>query len=423
MKEAGVQPLLNAVYVSSEDSERILKSLTKEAGFSAENVISRLAIARSLEDGGFPEIEHLSAGGGKQIRGSTLLGRRELAVSLLAMIAAAQAEPPDADQMKVLVRQHWERGLFLLERDRQASGGVDAMFMDCLERAALPDDEVHVEFDPASMAAMVVGQERLIEELVPYLQSRLTQGEWCGVIGICGPTGAGKTHLAGSTAHALTIPYLEVEVSPGQDAWAAIEKSCREASLSDSDQTLPCVVGIDLSADNAESIRTFLSDHEKLRRMSGGAICLMYQENGEDISVDAQFSLQAYSRDSIAEIVRVAVGGWPLAVRHLLALAGQLNPSLTLERAIEFRRISKGRGTGRANENLLLEVMTSEWGLDRLGLSSADYAALRKIQSGASPERTDRLRFIEQLNLIRFQGEGVELTPRGSEALSASGGA
>lgn len=420
MNEIGLQPLLNAVYTSSKASEKLLKSLTKEAGFSAENVISRLAIARSLLEGGFSDTELLSDGGGKQIRGSTLLGRRGIATPLLAMIAASQLAPPDLEQMKILVRKHWERGLLLLERDRREAGGVDAMFMDHLENTASSEEEIDLGFDASKLRGMVVGQEDVVDSLVACMQQLMTSStDRHAIVSLSGPQGMGKSHIAAALAHALSLSYIEVEIRPLQDGWATIRSRCQEAGMADGAGIVRSVVGINRTANNLESIRRVIEGTPEW--FEGRALCLMHDDDHSELPADSTCVLEPYTREQVADILRVVFGGWPLGARQLLALAGGLNPRSAIDRAVDVKEAATARGL-RVNENLCLEVMAEKWGLDRLGLSESDYAVLRALEAGEPPPLDARRDFLHQLGLILVDDVGLSLTARGSEALRATEG-
>lgn len=95
-----------------------LRRMTRASGLSSENVVSRVAIVRSLCEPApidVPVIEEVADG--KEIRGATLLGRTRPAALLLAMLAKHAGRRLELDDVRKLVRFHWERGLALLAAD------------------------------------------------------------------------------------------------------------------------------------------------------------------------------------------------------------------------------------------------------------------------------------------------------------------
>ena len=70
------------MFTSSKEGKELVSDLTRSAGFSSENIISRLAIARSLKDDSNLQNVYESDPRGKQIRGKTLLGKKETALTL-----------------------------------------------------------------------------------------------------------------------------------------------------------------------------------------------------------------------------------------------------------------------------------------------------------------------------------------------------
>lgn len=103
-----------------------LRRMTRSAGLSSENVISRVAIARSLRDPLPEELPTIPASGaGKEIRGLTLLGRKRPAALLLALIARHSGSSVDADTMRLLIRYHWERGVSILDKETSTTAVME----------------------------------------------------------------------------------------------------------------------------------------------------------------------------------------------------------------------------------------------------------------------------------------------------------
>lgn len=419
MSNVGIQPLLTATYVSSKGAEKLLKSLTKEAGFSAENVVARLAIARSLQEGELLLTEEASEAGGKQIRGSTLLGRRETAATLVGMISLAQSHPPTLDTLKDLVRRHWERGLELIESDRQATGDLDAVFLTYLSSAVAEDIKGH-QLEPGVLQDEIVGQHDVVKVLISHASARAgSEDLWLGTIALVGEDGCGKSHLAATLGAALGLPYVEVEITPGENPRKAVSARCRRQKITVSPSgQLSAVVGISASSSNSAQVQQLAGERSFLTK---GAVCLMSRDE-QDIEADLTLKLHSYTRDEVAEILHRRVGGWPLEVRRLLSLAGGLNPGISKTRALEYRNLLREKGSGRPNENSLLSVMADEWGIDRLGLGPKDYEYLRALRDTVDPPAVPNHGLLMGLGLISMKKGMTTLTSRGEEAVNAQEG-
>lgn len=118
------QALRSTFRLSGTDAAR-LRRLTRSASLDAENVVSRLAIARSAVaeptyDGSVLDRHGPRDGRVKEIKGSVLLGRPRQAAAILALLM--RTEPAcDGETYRAAIEWHWSRGLTLVERD--APGG------------------------------------------------------------------------------------------------------------------------------------------------------------------------------------------------------------------------------------------------------------------------------------------------------------
>ena len=119
-----VEPALRATYhLAGADATR-LRRLTRQSGLEAENVLSRLAIVRSISAGPGGAHHHFhpsQAGRTKEIKGTVLLGRPRQAALLLALLAKGHER--EFLDPKAAITWHWARGLRLLE-DESTSGDV-----------------------------------------------------------------------------------------------------------------------------------------------------------------------------------------------------------------------------------------------------------------------------------------------------------
>jgi hypothetical protein len=124
MTAAIVEPALRATYhLAGADATR-LRRLTRQSGLEAENVLSRLAIVKSISvsrDGPHGDYQPSQAGRTKEIKGAVLLGRPPQAALLLALLA--RAHDGEFVDPKPAITWHWARGLRLLE-DESTGGDV-----------------------------------------------------------------------------------------------------------------------------------------------------------------------------------------------------------------------------------------------------------------------------------------------------------
>lgn len=115
--EGLVEYALNASYRLSPVASTRLRRMTKAAGLPAENILGRLAISFSLSMPDAPP-QITSRGQGKEIRGSTLLGKPNRGAALLVALAA-QTLPPDeptGEGVRALLTRHVDRGLAELHK-------------------------------------------------------------------------------------------------------------------------------------------------------------------------------------------------------------------------------------------------------------------------------------------------------------------
>lgn len=103
-----------------------LRRMTRTSGLASENIVSRVALVRSLQDP-LPDDVRLDAvvTGGKEIKGVTLLGKRRPATLLVALICRHAKQPVDSDQLRALVTFHWERGVTALARETAGTNVLD----------------------------------------------------------------------------------------------------------------------------------------------------------------------------------------------------------------------------------------------------------------------------------------------------------
>lgn len=440
MTSQTLEVLLNSVYTSTAESEKLLRRLTQLAGFSSDNITARLAIARSLTvplDGG-EDPDSTNPGEGKQIKGFTLLGRREIAAPLIAMIIQFEGSTMSESQLRQRVKFHWERGLKFIDADLAANHDFDALLTDYAQ-AALPSElapGAHAAVSPEkTLGSAVVGQvgaKKLVTRIIEVAVNH--DGSLPQPIVLQGTAGQGKTTIAKAIAEALQIPFIGLGKNDlDSEELIVKEVSARLASqgylvkaVGETLEIPPVIVEVSCAHQLTEERRKIvLTLHPGsrpfngtgLRTLGGGIIF------SSPVPLDwpyPEIELDPYTRNEIAEILRRQIGGWPLEMRRYLALAGRLNPNLAISKAEEFSNIARSSASARPSEGLLLEVMEREWGMDRLGLKAEDYLFLERVYQGAELSDDIEGTFIERLGLAQIGADGnFYVTRRGRQALDA----
>lgn len=433
--------LLNAVYTSSAEGQQILHRLTREAGFSADNVISRLAIARSLADGNLPSTAPWEPSrSGKQIKGFTLLGRQELAAPMVAMVLQSAARRLRVEDLKSEIRLRWEHGLRLIELDSARSSLEDCLLKYAAE-ANLSDLTTNDGRPLVSVASVlaeeVVGQLPTRETLVEILQEAVlkTPCRVDGPIAVVGHSGMGRRTIANAIARAMQLPLITLDRSDCVDEAHALSRLEWQVALAgdipsacaDAGMVIPaCVVYVsapdDCDVDAVGRYRAFhpgvqLVDFAGKRvRSAGGALVVGCRVPMPGFT---NLALSSYSLNEVAEIVARRIGKWPLELRRYLGLAGRLNPQIAIERGEELLEVAHHDPRGRPSEGMLLEMMAHRWGMDRLGLTPRNYATLQELSAGNPTHWTpdEECSFLVAMGLIRNSHDCWEITNRGKEVL------
>lgn len=138
-----ISDILTASYSSSREADATGKELKKLIGAESNYEVIRLALGCSLGLESFPEAAPDAKGG--VIKGLQLFGDEAscnyLWIGLLGEVLRRRGEETlTLEALQKLVRDHWHRGIFLLERYREEAGGDFKAFVDILVRKAnLPE--------------------------------------------------------------------------------------------------------------------------------------------------------------------------------------------------------------------------------------------------------------------------------------------
>jgi DNA sulfur modification protein DndE len=438
----GTSTLLNATYVSSSEADKILTRLTKAAGFTTDNIISRLAIARSLAEGPLtPAADWEPARrGGKQIKGYTLLGRQEVANSLLAMAIEASGESMTVEELRHHIRLRWEHGLRLIDREVRGSD-MEAVLLSYTEKAVLADSRTPQRSSMSPLKAvsdLLVGQlpaKRLLEEML----DRAIEAEPPALpkpITVVGQDGFGKGTLAQAIARALQLPLVELparecaspETVLSRLDWQLAIDGFAAWSTKGGRLNYPAIViyvreADGLSEQQLRSLMALRPSHKYLDlagrelRLTGGALVF---GASHPLPGTKAIELVPYSITEVAEIISRGIGRWPLEMRKYLALAGRFNPGFAIERGRQMLEFARDNSAGgRPSEGLVIELMERQWGMDRLGLTAANYDFLSGLINEAAEASDDgnEAVFLERLGLVKRRDSAFTLTQRGMEVL------
>jgi hypothetical protein len=100
---------------------------------------------RSLQEEEFVTPRDTPSNKGKEIKGSTLLGRPGPASLLIAMVLRRAGDDVVAADLKPLILGHWERGLALLQRQTGGGSVVDLVAKDLAALRRAQDQELPAE--------------------------------------------------------------------------------------------------------------------------------------------------------------------------------------------------------------------------------------------------------------------------------------
>lgn len=470
-----VQEATQGSYKCSKLGYDILKEINKKAGFPSENIVPRLAIGRSLmerqdvkTDTKLAELDN----DGKVLKGATLLNP-EIAPVVVAMIVQHYGKPlENPEDIKELIRLHWNRGMFLLQEDLdREDGDIDKLLIRYASQSCLTN-EAEIEEEYATVGDLldtkIVGQDeakrqirRLLEEAKGLSPIRLSES-----IIFTGPASTGKTLFSKTIAETLMLPYVETTGTSLKSVEQLFEQIDR---VLDREGTLYEEAGDygGLPLFRYPPLVIFIDECHQLRRPIQDALLTMTEPSERrailrDFAADMsnvtflfattdiglmekalktrarEINLKPYEQEDIAEIIGRIHKGWSPEVRNLIAIAGRMTPRVAKERAKDLVRILKQDYKGqKPSESIVIEIMNKEWGQDRLGMTDRDRRYLGVIEDANGPIGGENIAqqlgigltevendiepFMIKLGLIKKGQSGRELTEDGKRLIMEKG--
>lgn len=468
-----IQKATQGSYHCSKRGYEILKEIAKKAGFPSENIVARLAIGRSLMEKQdvktdarlTPELDS----NGKELKGTTLLNP-EIASVIVSMVVQHYGKAlENQEDIKELIRLHWDRGLLLLQEDLdREDGDIDGLLIKYAAQSCLTNEE-EIEDGYVGMGDLldtqIVGQEeakrqirRLLEEAKGLSPIRLSE-----TIIFTGPASTGKTLFAKTIAESLRLPYVETSgtsLRTVEQLFNQINRVLETSSLRyDEDGDYG---GLPLR--KYPPLVIFIDECHQLKRPVQDSLLTMTEPSRRDPSVLQDFAvdmsnvtfllattdigliakplktrarevnLRPYEQEEIAEIIGRIYKGWSPEVRKLIAMAGRLTPRIAKEKAKDLDRVLKQDYPGqKPSESIVLEIMEKEWGQDRLGMTDRDKRYLTVIGNAHGPIGGDNIAqqlgielsevendiepYMIRLGLIRKSQTGRELTEEGKRLI------
>ena len=220
-----------ANFTTSADASKLSKDFLEHLGFSSNYQSARLAIGRSLGEAHFPEIASDSKG--ISIKGNLLFGDEDKGGLLwLALLVENIARHcPDKkitlEDLQHAVRDHWHRGIYLLQQDWEEVESDYSKFVELLitRRAALPltleNSQNGKPFDNATLMDtkpiwLTLGQIKNTDESAQWLINGIG---YAPNIALMGQAGSGKTrtmlNLVQQVHKQTNVPVILLDLGKG----------------------------------------------------------------------------------------------------------------------------------------------------------------------------------------------------------------
>lgn len=171
-----ISDILTASYSSSREADTIGKELKKLVGAESNYEIIRLALGCSLGLDSFPEPAPDAKGG--IIKGLQLFGDEAscnyLWIGLLGEVLRRRSEETlTLEALQKLVRDHWHRGVLMLQSYQEEADGDLKSFVDILVRKANLPEQTDAMLPTGSMAAVDMEVKKLDESACDLLLKQL----------------------------------------------------------------------------------------------------------------------------------------------------------------------------------------------------------------------------------------------------------
>lgn len=393
------------MFTSSKEGKELVSDLTRSAGFSSENIISRLAIARSLKDDSNLQNVYESDPRGKQIRGKTLLGKKETALTLLSMLLVKANTLLENEEVKQHIRLHWERGLRLIKKDLDDKE-LRSLFLEYAKDAAL-NSEINTGSGLGSPAAKLkegfVGQQLLKNELLELQEDIISnQDIFAETLALVGIEGIGKSLIIEQFGNATGLEVITLVQENFKNSTTLIEavkaKMQGQGILFDESKNQVNIPRLIISIEN---LSTFSKDEQALvkhfrpmktaKSLQGGTKIkftngLLFISSSNQVEWAKMYTLEPYSRSEITQIIKRNVQGGTEEVRKFISLSGRLNPKLSISKMQEAIEYAKNREVPKAlSEAIVFELMDDVWNTNKIGLSQKDIELLHQLNEGALP--------------------------------------
>jgi len=394
------------MFTSSKEGRELVTDLTRSAGFSSENIISRLAIARSLKEESNLQNIYESDPRGKQIRGKTLLGKKETALTLLSMLLVKASTLLENEEVKQHVRLHWERGLRLIKDDLQDKE-PGSLFLEYAKDAAL-NSEITSGTGLGSPASKLkegfIGQQLLKNELLELQEDIIAnQDNFAETLAVVGVEGSGKTWIVEQFGNAMGLEVIILEHNDFKNTATLMDalktKMQGKGILFDENKAqinLPRLIisieNVHDFSDDAMSMVRHLRPMKTAKSLPGGSKIkfnngILFLTSTESVDWAKMYTLEPYSRSEITQIIKRNVQGGTEEVRKFISLSGRLNPQLSIEKMEEAILYAKNREVPKVlSEAIVFELMDDVWKTNKIGLSNNDINLLQQLDEGALPD-------------------------------------
>jgi hypothetical protein len=333
MSEIETTKVWLANFTTSAEAAKLSKDFLNHLGFTANYQSARLAIGRSLGEVDFPETAPDAKG--MSIKGNLLFDDETKGGLLwLALLVENinQYQPTKTITLELLqhtVRDHWHRGIFLLQNDWEEAESDYSKFVELLitRRAALPSDvEATQKYENGNYSP-------LIAKPIPLRLGKNTDsGEpinwtingqgYSPNVAIMGQSGAGKTRMMLKLLTELReltgVPVLLIDAGKDELAERPDLANALDATvLKIPNQAIPLDIfhGSTLSAETArdvtiafresldKSLQKGLTDNQKMRVLE--ALKSLFSKRENITMVDVKKNIERYYEENSIKPDRV----------------------------------------------------------------------------------------------------------------------